>query len=455
MARDGFLDAPRPDISADLPPDADVTASVVAAPIRIPLVRLTELLEASVPVGYGDLSSRHALRGNDRTELAFRLRRGRFNVSMTDEVATVGTTVRYALRAFYDPPLLPEMSASCGTDGPEPEPRLRIAIRGPVRLDRRWRLRTGARVLDIAPATDTPRDRCTVTFLGVDVTETIVDAARGFMERHVDDLDSLAAQVDVRSSMEGWWATLQEPIRLTDSLWLVMRPGTVRRGAIRGYGDSLDVALALGARPSVHYGARPRLDPVPLPDLGEGDVTPALDLRVEGHVDYAAASGLLQTTLEDREIKHDGRVLRLDSLRVFGIGAGRLAVEVVVSGDVAARLFLVGTPRIDPVTAEISVPDLDFDVATRDVVLAAATWLRASELRELLRDHANWASTPAVEWITHWLMEGLNRDLSDDLRVEGDIRSVRILGVHARTDALVVRVAVGGTAQLFVHGDNP
>ena len=48
------------------------------------------------------------------------------------------------------------------------------------------------------------------------------------------------------------------------------------------------------------------------------------------------------------------------------------------------------------------------------------------------------------------LEKGLNRDLSGDLRVEGTVGAVRILGVRAMRDALLVRVSARGGAKLFV-----
>ena len=68
----------------------------------------------------------------------------------------------------------------------------------------------------------------------------------------------------------------------------------------------------------------------------------------------------------------------------------------------------------------------------------------------LLRERAVWPAAPAVDWMTGWILKGLNRDLSDDLRVSGEVDEVRILSVHALKDVLLVRVAVGGSARLFV-----
>lgn len=451
--REGFLDPDRPTLAPDDDGPPPVPASTVGARIRIPLDRLTGILEDAVPAEYGDIDQRESLPGHDRTDLAYHLARGPFQATIEGTTATVHTTIEYAVRLWYDPPVLPEMSGSCGTDEDRPRPRLAVTLQAPVAIDEAWRLRTRARVAGIGPVSGADRDRCTVTFLDFDVTGRIVDAARKFLEEHVDEIDTLAAQADLRSSFGGWWRTLEEPIRLTDSLWLAMQPEAVRRGPTRGEGDSVAVDLALRARPTVAYGPRPDVTLRELPPLDTGDVSEGLDLLVEARAEYGAASDFLTEAVGGREIEHEDRRARLDSLRVFGIGGGRLAVELHVSGDVTGRLYLVGTPEIDIGTGRISVPDLDFDLATRDVVVAAAAWLRADELRDLLREQASWPAAPAVQFISRWLDEGLNRDLSDDLRVRGGVDSVRIVGVRATRQALLVRVGATGNAQLIVKGD--
>ncbi len=450
-SRSPALDPSRPEVTPDLPAAGASPVSMVAVPISLPISRLSALLEDAVPQTYGDIDQKESLPGSDRTALAFHLDRAPFRVSMRGDTATITTTITYAVRVFYDPPVLPEMSGSCGTDDDASRPRLAVTLRAPVSLDREWRIRSDVRVGSIGPATSSDRDRCTVTFLSLDVTGKIVDAARNFLEDHANAIDSLAAGADLRSSFSEWWRTLEEPIHLTDSLWLAMRPESVRRGSIRGEGDSLEIALALRAHPTFLYGPRPEPAHQDLPPLDTGGVADGLDLRVEARADYAATSGLLSDQLAGKAIEHDGRRVQIRSVAVFGVGGGRLGVEVGVTGDVSGRLYLVGTPVIDPSTGRVSVPDLDFDVATLNVVAAAAAWLRADELRDLLRDKANWSAAPAVDFLSGWLVKGLNRDLSDDLRVQGTVEDVHILGVRATREALFVSVSATGTAELFVR----
>jgi hypothetical protein len=445
----GYLDAPAPALGADLPAPPMSEMSSIAAPVRLPLRTLVDELEGAVPTRFGDLSERITIPERERASIAFELRRNPFEVSFVGDVVRLEATVSYSLRAWYNPPLLPEVSGSCGT-GNRPAPRLRVVIEAPITVLDDWRLSTHSRVVSLVQATATERDRCRMTFFDFDVTGRIVDAARSFLEDHTRDIDRAASNVDLKGKVDGWWSTLQEPIRLTDSLWLVFRPESVRRGAPLGSGDSLEIALAMRARPGIVMGRRPTLSPVSLPSLDTGVVSPGLDLVVEAFADYAAVSAFLQDEVGGTEVRRAGRLIRLDSLRVFGIGGGRLALEVLTSGDVLSRLFLTGTPQLDPSTGQFSIPDLDYDVRTRSALIATLSWLGNRPLRDLLRERASWPATRAVEWLRDRLLEGLNRDLSDDLRVSGNVAGIRILGMHAMRDVLLVRVAATGSARLYV-----
>lgn len=418
-------------------------------PVTIPLATLVNLLEEAVPRRFGTLERFHELEGRSAS-IAYDLERTPFRASLAGNLARLETTIGYRVRVSYDVPLLPDVGGSCGTSI-GPRPRLSVAIESPISLGAEWALDTEVRVTDVRPRSDDATDECRVTFLGLDISDAIADGAREELERHLAAIDALAAGIDLRSEFESWWSTLRTPIRLDEELWLTMHPEEVTRGSIRGVGDSVHVSLSLGARPRIVFGARPEIPADPLPPLDSGVVTPRLDLLVDARAEYGTAGRFLQERLGGTEYQISSRRVRLDSLRVYGIGRNRLAMELHVSGDVRGRLFLTGEPAIDVATGMISVPDLELDVATRSVILQTVSWLADRGFRDALRERATWPADPAVRWLEGWLMEGLNRRLSDDLRVAGSVDSLSIIGVHALREALLVRISARGSARLFVE----
>ena len=77
---------------------------------------------------------------------------------------------------------------------------------------------------------------------------------------------------------------------------------------------------------------------------------------IEGVVGYDLASDLLRRHLKGRKIERAGRTMEVKDLRLFGIGGGKLALELRFGGDVSGHVYFVGTPRYDVGTNELFVP---------------------------------------------------------------------------------------------------
>ncbi len=446
--RSRLLIAPAPSSAPEVERPEPLPASTAAVPVTVALAPLAARLERAVPMQFGSLDDRIPVRGVPGLTVAISLDRNPFHVSFVGSDAIVRGTVRYALKAWYRSPFLPPMTASCGNGGPR-EPRLRLVVRGPVSIEPDWSLRAHARLAELAPASSSARDRCVVSSVGLDITPEVVHQARAFLEGQAGALDSAVSRVDVRTPVSQGWQTLQQPLPLGDSLWLLVHPESVRRGVVRGLGDSLEVTVALSAHPSIVVGARPAATDVPLPRLDTGAVSPGFIVGVEGRAGYPEISARLQRELQGATLREMGRTIVLDSVRVFGIGGGRLALEVRLGGDAQARLYLTGTPRVDE-GGEVTVPDLDFDIQTRDIVLKTESWLAGDRLRQALRRQARWSAAPDIDRMRARIQAGLNQKLSGGLLSEGTIDRVTLDGILATKDALLVRASMTGSATLHV-----
>jgi hypothetical protein len=445
----GDLDPEAPHLFPDtlVPPSPPLSS--ISVPLEIPIGILTELLEDAVPRSLGKVDSMWPVPRDGRARVEIALQRGSFGLQIVEQDARIETTIAYALKVAYDVPAFPDVGGSCGT-GDAPKPRLRVAISSPVSIARDWTLSTRSHVEYVRPASAEPRDRCEVTLFGVDVTDDVAAAAKTFIQEHLDAVDRSAARVDTRGRFAEWWGKLREPIQLEDSLWLAIGPEAIRRGPIRGTGDTVEVELALGARPRIVYGARPRGRLAPLPPLDTGHVEPELNLLVDARAAYPAISDFLANHLGGTVVELGGRRVRIRALRIYGIGAGRLALELDLDGDIAGRLYLTGTPFIDAKSGSISIPNLEFDEATRRELFPILPELTALPLRDFLRGKAVWPSEPAVEWLTRWLAIGLNRYLSEELGITGVVDDMEIVAAYALREALFVRISARGRASVFL-----
>ena len=442
------VDPPPPALEPDGSWVPELPVSTLTVPIRYDLTTIMEAVEGAIPPSYGSLSERIPTEDNDRVHVAFQVTRNPLRTSFIADRVRITTVLNYRARAWYDPPLLPEVRSTCGT---AEEPLRAVAsISARVWLSPTWQLRSDGRVDHIGPLAEGDRDRCTLTPLRVDVTERVMGAARVALTANLPTLEQALSRVDVRSRFASWWAALAAPIRLSDDVWLLIDPVGVHRGPTRGRGAILTAEVGLAARPRIVYGEAPTQEPPPLPELSEGLEGEGLHIRASGTADYATASLRLTEALRGREILHQGQTLSLQEVDVSGIGSGRLTLDVHFTGSARGHIYLVGTPQFDSVSGEIYVPDLSFDVETRNLLLQGLAWVGEEEILEFFRRSARWRIDDLARFAGAQLTSGLNRDLTPEVRLEGEVEWVRILGVYPLIESLVVQAEARAMASLII-----
>ena len=447
--------------------EGDVVAPLPALPaseldlkVAYDLAPAVAALEASVPRTFGDLAERRKVPSNPRLSVAFAAERTPFRVTVRGNTATIASVVTYRARGWYDARFVPAVSASCGLTGSEP-PRLRVALTSTVKLASDWRLRPRTRIAAVEPASDSSRDRCRVTVVKYDVTERVVGAVRERLKGKAALVDERLARMDVRQRVDRWWSVLQRPIRLRDDLWLEIRPSDVRLGALTADDGALVAPLALTAHPRIISGSRPESPSVPLPALGVrgavgGDSAPAgLRIRLDAALDYVAANRIIAPRLVGRAFERQGQRLVVRDAVLSAARGGRVALTVRVAGAAGGEVRFVGRPFYDAPSGELRVHELDYDVASEQLMVRGFDWLTHGELRDALRERASWPASGLVDQARVRLERALNRDLTEGVRLSASVPTARVLAVQATATAIVLRAEAQGTANLRVHRAPP
>ncbi len=427
-----------------------MSPSVVDAPISYALEPALNALEQAVPRRFGNINRRIPIQSNSRQQVAFEATRTPFRVAFDGTQVTLESIVSYQGRGWYKPPIAPAISSSCGTDGPQP--RVRIVLGIDVDLQEDWSFRTRSRVRSVRPETATPRDACRVTMFGIDVTDKVMSALKPQLQKQLPKVDRQIAAFDVRSRMDRWYNLLNKSIHVHDSLWLLLAPQQVRLGGLRMADSQLVADVRLYAQPHLVSGARPEPKRLPLPPLERAvrTVGDSAHLRLEGLMPYDIASNLLSKELVGRTIRRYGRSIRLERVRMFPLTDGRLVLAVSVSGDIIGDAYLVGTPRVDTVSRVLSVPDLDFDVATASALVQGLAWLRKADLVTQLRQRAQLPLTPLLDATRRQVETAINRTLAPGVRLEGEVHTGRVLDVAVQPRWLLVRAEATGLIGLKV-----
>lgn len=447
--RNPAIDAPPPPSSAFADSLPSMPLSLLEVPLTYDLAPVIAQLEKAVPRTFGDLSKRMPIPSNKRMHFAYSADREPFKVSFDGNTARIRSVIHYAGRGWYNPPLAPEIGASCGTSGERPRAVVEMSI--DLALTQQWRLKGKSHVGNVIPFSDDKRDKCRITFLNMDVTGSVTEATRKQLQVQTRQVDAMIASLDVRSKFAEWWNVLSEPISLTDSVWLQINPIKVSKGTTRGRNTTLSATVVLTAAPEIITGPRPASAQHALPML-EATAAPGngFHILIEGGLDYVLASHLMTEQLAGKRIQQGDRYLIVKSVRVFGIGSGKLALELRFGGTTSGHVFFVGTPQYSAVTDQLYVPDLDYDVASAGLLVRGLSWMKHDDIREFLRTKARWPVGGLLAQARASLLEGLNRELSPGVRLKGSVTHVEALGVHAGVKSVVVRAHADGSVALEI-----
>jgi len=435
-----------PEVGAPAP--AAATLSRFSVPLEYDVTAVLRVVEQAVPRTFGSMDSVRVLNGDDRKHYAFEATRGPFTAFALGREMHLRATIAYQARGYYKPRFAPTLSAGCGNA--KERPRIIVELATPLSLTSDWHLVSHARLVTIKPASAEGRDRCDVGILHTDVTDRVVAAAQSALESKLRDIDRKVATVSLSAHVEQWWEMLNRPIRLTDSVWLMLHPERLRMGSVSGQAHVLTVPVSLDARPRIVTGALPDTAFGPPPPLAKDTVGDGFAIVMDGLVDYGTATRAVTSALAGRTFTRANRKVTVQDVAVLPASRGRLVLELSFVGDAKGRLRLIGTPRYDMRRGEVSVPDLDFDLDTDNKIVSGYAWLRSDDLRATIREKAHVPVQPALQKGRALLASGLNRKLGDAVTLGADVDSVAVKGIYVTRDGLVVRAEALGRARVSV-----
>jgi hypothetical protein len=181
--------------------------------------------------------------------------------------------------------------------------------------------------------------------------------------------------------------------------------------------------------------------------LREGS-PPGLSLLSEAAIRWEVLSGILQQELVGDTIEVAGRRLAIAGISVAGLEDGRVAVGLDLRGEVRGTVYLVGNPVFDPVDAVLTMPDLEFDVTTRNLLVRGLAWLGSGGVEEELRTGLRVSLAGVLEDGRDMLERELTRELAPGVHLATRVARGQVVRVRARPHALLVDLVVDGDATL-------
>ena len=434
-----------PPVAAPAPP----APSSFAVPIEYDITAILKKVDDVVPRTFGSMGEVKQVGDDPNRHYAFEAKRGAFTAFADGRLLHLRTTLSYSARGYFKPRFGPTISVGCGGD--KERPRIVVELATPLSIGPDWHLVSKASVVKVEPASAEQRDHCDVSIFHKDVTQSVVEAARSGITGQLKSIDRKVATVDLSKQVAGWWHMLAQPIKLTNGVWLLLGPQRLSLGAVHGKSKLLIVPVNLSATPRIVTGTQEPVEAVPtLPPLGSDATADGYHIAMDGVIDYGTASRQLSQILSAQSFAPGGHEFRVVRAAVIPEADEKLTLTISFTGDARGLVTFTGTPRLDNVRGELSVPDLDYDLHTGSKILSTYSWLKSDDLRKELRGRARIPVAGALDKGRELLRQGLNRKLGDEVTLSGTVDSVAVQQLFVTRDGLIVRAEATGRAGMAV-----
>ena len=437
----------------DIPPESSVEnipISSVAIPVRLSYAGLLELtrIEEIVPRSEDHNDSwREVPAEGSGNGIQYRWVREPFIVAGRDSTLMVSTVVsfqvRYARRVKQPWPFTNYTWLTLGSCGyNEPMPRVRLIVESAISVGEGWKLRTSSH------ASVQFLSRCEVSAAGFDVTGRLQELFETALARAAAEFDERISSSRLEDRLRAAWAQLQRPIPLKPDgvLALFIRPRSIALAPPVFSDSAVSFGFKVEAEPAILRAGIILPEQDTISTVHRDSVRSGFTVRVRIRLEDSSAQTLLESKLVGKEFSFpSGQRVTVRGVRVLG-GGSKMAVGIRFTGQFDGELFFSGRPEFDAETQTVRIPDFDYDLKTRDWLVAAEEWLQHKEFVGTLKPLVKWELAGPIATMRKNLLEALNRDLGNGLRIVGSVSAARVTGFERTTEGISGVVLLEGTA---------
>lgn len=441
-----------PPITKDILPESQIDI-----PIQIDLKPIYALAERKVDTVFTSPNFPNAwVQADCATRYKYHFRRSPFQMTVS------GTTLNLAFMGYYqiigstracvNGAVLSPWTPSCSCGFEEPERRVNISFSTVFNLQPNL-------VLTSKITRNEPKalDKCSVCFWGQDVTTSVIEGLKSELDASKKAMQDSFGIVNLRPYLQQAWNLLSEVYTIPNVGYFALHPKQLRMEHINAKNDLLNISLGLSASPAISL-AKPEASITPVPNLSGSNNPGGFNIFLEAALEYDSLSKVLNTLLVNKRFDINQGIIKnhviINQTRVSGNEQGNLVIGVDFSGSFDGTVVFTGKPVYNDDKKQIEVQDLNYDLQTKNFLLKTAKWLFSNKIAEELKKYTTFDLTQYYDTAGKTLNDWLNMEWTHGIRGTGSVSDLKLTGVYALPQNLLIRSNCMGKLQVQVSDFN-
>jgi hypothetical protein len=293
-------------------------------------------------------------------------------------------------------------------------------------------------------------EKCTVSMFNLDITQQVMDSIKSSTNAFCYSMDSIVNGLDFSSTTRMLADRINKKIPLDRYGYLKINPSAVKMGKMNSNKDTLQAILGIYCYPELHSDSTNNYTASFLPPLQTDDLPPGITLYTNAKYDYPFINSVINQLIKDSSFVIEGWNLVLKNVTLNGAENGKVEILVDFDGDKKGSLYLTGTPTLDTTHQVILIPDLDYSLKSRDLILNLGKTFFNAKILHALREKASISITALIEQHRKSIDAQLNKKIMDGVFSTGTLKDIRILSLVVGKDALQAQTCARATASVII-----
>ena len=390
------------------------------------------------------------------TRYKYRFRRSPLSLSLRGTTLDLGFTGYYQItgstRVCVKGTVLSPWSPACKCGFEEGERRVNVSFTSTFTLQPNLVLQN--RILRSEPEAV---DKCSVCFWGQDITQEVISGLKSELDASKKAMEASYGSINLCPYLQAAWDRLYAVYSLPYVGYLSLHPKTLRMQSIQGKNDLLNITISLSATPVVGF-EKPTGSSTVVPDLSAASTPGGFNIHLEAALQYDSLSRVLNGYLAGKRFEVSEGLFKkhiiVQQTEVSGDSTGRMQIRLDFTGSFDGTVYFTGTPVYNEEKKTIEMQSFDYDLKTRNLLLKTAKWLFNNKIISELRSYTSFDLSNYYAQASTALNGWLNAEWTKGIRGSGSVQELKLTGVYAQPEHLLIRSLCAGKLQVNISEIN-
>ena len=435
-------------VNDSLPP---LPISEIDIPIKIYTRPLLTRAETMVPKEFTSDKWPDYTQSSCDFRYKYRFVRGGLTFGLVNNQVAIGFGGNYQIAGgrcvcAFDKPVSPWVSGSCGF-GNEPLRKVNISLASMVSFLPTYKVKTTTVLNNL-----TPLDKCQVTLFNTDMTAEVMDSIRASIAAFTHTFDSSIAALDFSNMLKMVSEKSSRKIMLSKYGFLQVKPMNVRVSPMQLFRDTLMMSAGVSGYAELTSDSADLPTISNFPALQTAAPREGVSIYANTHYDYVFLSKIITDTIRDKAFDIEGKTFVIKNIEIRGTDNKQLEIRIDFAGAKKGRFILYGTPVLDVVKQTISIPDINYGIETRDIVLNVGEKLFRNKIINSLKEKAFIDLPSLIAKAGPQLETQLNRKINANFSTRGKLSDVKITGLVTGKTVLHMQTYIRARIELIGTG---